>query len=78
MTLPGPEGLSLDMSTMIAYLGELHARQLSEVNIEAAKWRAAAVRAGAELADVRARVAALERTHATTHDLSDDMIGSIE
>jgi hypothetical protein len=82
---PGPEGLSIDMSVLITYLGELHARQLSEANVEAAKWRAAATGAAAELAAVRARVTALEQAQPAAHEQPqhaapepDDMIGTVE
>jgi hypothetical protein len=79
MTLPGPEGLSVDMSVMITYLGDLHARQLAEANVEAAKWRAAATGAAAELAALRARVTDLEQqAQFTAHNLSDDTTSTIE
>lgn len=59
-TGPDADGLPVDVSMLLAELAEIHGRQLADVNLEAAKWRAASRGAAAELATLRTRVDTLE------------------
>lgn len=65
MTGPGlsSDELPVDISALLANLADYHHHQLSTVNLEAAKWKAAAHGVRAELAELRARVAELEARH---------------
>lgn len=72
---PTPGELPVDVPALLAYLGEIHARQLTEANMEAAKWRAAATGAAAELGTLRARVSGLEHARDATPAPLDDPPG---
>jgi hypothetical protein len=55
-----PDQLPVDVQQMLAYLTDLHAQQLATVNLEAAKWRTAAVGAQQRVNELTARLAELE------------------
>ena len=56
-----PGDLSVQMDTLLSYLAEAHGAQLAAANLEAAKWRAAAAGAAAELSELRRQVVELRR-----------------
>lgn len=55
----GPDQMPIDVQQMLVYLADLHAQQLAAANLEAAKWRTAAIGAQQRIAELTARVAEL-------------------
>ena len=62
-----PDQMPVDMQQILAYLADLHAQQLAAANLEAAKWRAAALGAQARIAELTARLAAPEEPTPATY-----------
>jgi hypothetical protein len=53
------DSMPIDMNDVVAALQTLHAQQLASANMEAARWRAAATRAQAQLGELHAELHAL-------------------
>jgi hypothetical protein len=51
------DSMPIDMNDVVAALQTLHAQQLASANMEAARWRAAATRAQAQLVELHAELA---------------------